>query len=150
MSVLARSGNWVRELSGWRRAGFAFAAGGVSGLGFAPVEFFPALLLGFAALMLMLDGADEGRAPRLRSGRSSLEMVRRTNSFATRNAPHPMGAGFVSGWAFGFGQFLIGLHWIGYAFLVGEPADPVAHLWQLPFAIVFLSAGLALFAGIAS
>src|ERR1019366_9020522 len=85
MSVLTRSGNWVRELAGWRRAGFAFAAGAVSALGFAPVEFFPALRLGFAALMLLLDGADEAR--------------------------HPMGAAFLSGWAFAFGQYLIGWHW---------------------------------------
>jgi len=120
MSVLTRSGNWVRGLSGWRRAGFAFAAGTVSALGFAPLEFFPALLLGFAALLLLLDGADESH--------------------------HRLRAAFVSGWSFGFGQFLIGLHWIGYAFLV----DPSAHLWQMPFALVFLTAGLALFVGIAA
>src|ERR1700719_3876265 len=100
MILLSRTGHWLRGLRGWRRAGFAFAAGAFSALGFAPVEFFPALLLGFAALLLLLDGADEGPAPRLRSGRSSLEMVRRTIPFATRNAPHPMGAAFVSGWAF--------------------------------------------------
>ena len=120
MSVLAASGNWVRGLTGWRRAGFAFAAGAVSALGFAPVEFFPALLLGFAALLLLLDGADEAR--------------------------HPLRTAFVCGWAFAFGQYLIGWHWIGYAFLV----DPSAHLWQMPFALVFLTAGLALYAGVAS
>ncbi len=37
-------------------------------------------------------------------------------------------------------------HWIGYAFMV----DPSAHLWQMPFALVSLTAGLALYAGIAS
>ncbi len=119
MTVLARGGNWVMKLTGWRRAGFAFACGALSALGFAPVEFFPALLLGFAALPLLLDGADNSR--------------------------HPFGAAFVAGWAFAFGQFLIGLHWIGYAFLV----DPSAHLWQMPFALVILPAGLALFTGLA-
>ena len=118
MSFLTRSGDWVTGLSGWRRAGFAFACGGASALGFAPVEFFPFLLLGFAALLLLLDGADKAR--------------------------HPMGAAFLSGWAFAFGQFAVGLHWIGYAFLV----DPAAHLWQMPFALVILTSGLALFAGI--
>ena len=118
MSFLTRSGDWVTGLSGWRRAGFAFACGGVSALGFAPVEFFPALLLGFTALLLLLDGADKSR--------------------------HPVGAAFLSGWAFAFGQFAVGLHWIGYAFLV----DPSAHLWQMPFALVILTSGLALFAGI--
>ena len=41
---------------------FAFAAGAVSATGFAPLEFFPALLLGYAVLVLLLDGAD-GSAP---------------------------------------------------------------------------------------
>src|ERR1700744_4839140 len=98
VSPLARAGPWVRGLHGWRRFAFAFASGAVSALGFAPIEFFPALLLGFAALLLLLDGADA--------------------------RPRPLRNGFVCGWAFGFGQFLIGLHWIGYAFLV----DPGSHL----------------------
>ena len=51
----------------------------------------------------------------------------------------------AGGWAFAFGQYLIGWHWIGYAFLV----DPGAHLWQMPFALLFLTAGLALYAGAA-
>ena len=98
---------------------FAFAVGAVSALGFAPVEFFPALLLGFAALVSLLDGADE--------------------------SPHPIRSAAAAGWAFAFGQYLLGLHWIGYAFLV----DPGAHLWQMPFALLFLTAGLALYAAIA-
>ena len=119
MSFLVRSGDWVRALTGWRRILFAFGCGAFSALGFAPIEFFPALLLGYAALLLLLDAADAG--------------------------PHPMRAGFGAGWAFAFGQFLIGWHWIGYAFLV----DPSAHLWQMPFALVILTAGQALYAGIA-
>jgi apolipoprotein N-acyltransferase len=115
-----RLGDGIRGLKGWRRAGFAFAAGAISALGFAPVEFFPALLLGYAALVLLLDGAA--------SGRGSWRIAA------------------LCGWAFAFGQYLIGWHWIGYAFMV----DPSAHLWQLPFAILFLTGGLALYAGIAS
>jgi len=45
------------------------------------------------------------------------------------------------GWAFGFGYFAIGLHWIAFAFLV----DIRAHLWLLPFAAVLLPSGLAFF-----
>ena len=116
---LDRQGVTIRGLTGWRRFLFAFLAGAVSALGFAPVEFFPALLLGFAALLLLLDGADR--------------------------SPHPIRKAAVSGWAFAFGQYLIGWHWIGYAFMV----DPSAHLWQMPFAILVLTAGLALYAGIA-
>ena len=112
---LNRIGDFVRGLSGWRARGFAFAAGAVSALGFAPFEIFPLLLVGFAALVLLLDGAHE-RAHRLR-----------------RSA--------WLGWAFGFGQFLVGLHWIGYAFLV----DPSAHEWQIPFVALLFPGGLALF-----
>ncbi len=85
---------------------------------FCAPGIFSALLLGFAILLLLLDSADE--------------------------SARPLRAAFVSGWAFAFGQYLIGWHWIGYAFLV----DPGAHLWQMPFALVFLTAGLALWVGI--
>jgi len=119
MAWLHRQGDRVRSLSGWRRILFAFAAGLVSALGFAPVEFFPALLLGFAILVLLLDSAAQG--------------------------PHRYRKAAAAGWAFAFGQYLLGWHWIGYAFMV----DPSAHLWQMPFALVILTGGLALYAGIA-
>jgi apolipoprotein N-acyltransferase len=119
-NALLSGGDWVRGVAGWRRLAFAFAAGAVSATGFAPLEFFPALLLGYAILMLLIDGARAG--PR-----------------AIRNAA-------LAGWGFGFGQFLFGLHWIGYAFLV----DPSAHLWQMPFALLFLTAGLGLYGGLAA
>src|SRR5690242_18859259 len=90
--ALERAGVWMRSLTGWRRAGVAFLCGAVSALGFAPLEIFPCLLLGFAALLLLLDGADQ--------------------------SPYPVRSAAVTGWAFAFGQYLIGLHWIGYAFLV--------------------------------
>ncbi|HEX2761547.1 MAG TPA: apolipoprotein N-acyltransferase [Rhizomicrobium sp.] len=119
MSFLQRTGVWVRGLSGWRRLVFAFAAGAVSATAFAPLGFFPALLLGAAALVLLIDGADASSRP-----------IRRAAS---------------AGWAFFFGQYLVGLHWIGFAFLV----DPASHLWQLPFAILSMPAGLALFGALA-
>ena len=56
----------MRGLRGWRRAVLAFAAGAVSATGFAPLNFFPALLLGFAVLLLLLDGADESASSRAR------------------------------------------------------------------------------------
>ena len=115
MGWLSRIGDFVRGLSGWRARGFAFGAGAVSALAFAPFEVFPLLLLGLAGLVLLLDGAQE--RPR-----------------AKRNAAW-------LGWAFGFGQFLVGLHWIGYAFMV----DPSEHEWQIPFVAVLFPGGLALF-----
>ena len=93
--------------------------GAISATGFAPLDFFPALLPGYAALVLLIDGADIREKP----------------------ARHAAGAG----WAFCFGQFFVGWHWIGYAFLV----DPTNHLWQMPFALVSLTAGLALYGALA-
>ncbi len=120
MNFLSAIGTGIKGLTGWRRLGFAVAAGAFSALAFAPLEIFPALLLGFAAFVLLLDGADK--------------------------SARPLRAAFIAGWGFGFGQFLIGLHWIGYAFLV----DPTSHLWQMPFALLILAAGLALFPALAA
>lgn len=117
---MTRAGAWIIGLTGWRRLLFAFVMGALSATGFAPLEFFPGLLAGYAALVLLIDGADAGAKP-----------VRRAAS---------------AGWAFCFGQFLIGWHWIGYAFLV----DPSNHLWQMPFAVAGLAAGLALYGALAA
>jgi apolipoprotein N-acyltransferase len=117
--ILARTGGWITGLEGWRAPLFAFAGGAFSALAFAPVEFFPALLLGYAALVLLLDGAAPG--------------------------PRRLRRAAVLGWAFFFGQFAIGLHWIVYPFLI----YPDANLWQLPFAIL-LPAGLGLFGVLAA
>jgi len=109
--ILTRIGDFLRTLSPWRARLVAFAAGALSALGFAPFGIFPLLLLGFTALVLLLDGASTiGRAAWI-------------------------------GWAFGFGQFLVGLHWIGYAFLV----DSSEHAWQIPFVAILFPGGLALF-----
>lgn len=110
MSALARIADWMRGLSPWRARGIAFAAGALSALGFAPLEIFPLLLLGYAALVLLLDGTKG------------------------------IGAAAWIGWAFGFGQFMVGMHWIAYAFLV----DVSAHAWQIPFVAIFFGL-LALF-----
>jgi len=120
MTFPVRLGERLRAVCGWRRAGLAFLAGALSATAFAPVEFFPAMLAGYAALVLLLDGADRGDRP-----------VRRAA---------------IIGWAFFFGQFLVGLHWIVYPFQV----EPDNHLWQLPFALLLLPAGLALFGALAA
>jgi apolipoprotein N-acyltransferase len=115
VSIFVRTGDFFRGLAGWRARLAAFLAGAISALGFPPFEFFPGLLLGIAALVLLLDGA---------SGR-----------------PRPVRSAGLLGWAFGFGQFLVGLHWIGFAFLV----DASAHEWQIPFVAILFPGGLALF-----
>ena len=119
-SAFDRAGAFVRGLAGWRRLAFACVAGIVSALGFAPFGLFPLLLLGFAALVLLIDGA--------------------------QTRPRPVREAALAGFAFGFGQFLAGLHWIAYAFMV----DPGAHEWQIPFVAVLFPGGLALFIALAA
>jgi apolipoprotein N-acyltransferase len=109
-------GAHLRQVSGFRRLGMAAAVGGVSAVGFAPVNLFPALLGGFAVLVLLLDGVSV--------------------------KPHPIRNAATTGCAFAFGQYVVGLHWVGYALLV----DP-SRLWQMPFAVLLLSFGLSLFVG---
>ena len=120
MSTIARASSYLTTVHGWRRLLLAAVAGALSALAFPPFLLFPLLLLGYAALVLLLDGAAR-------------------NSHALRKAA-------LIGWAFGFGQFLVGLHWVGYAFLV----DPNAHAWQIPFVAVALPGGLALFPALAA
>ena len=117
---LDNAGAFIRRLAGWRRFLFAFLAGALSALSFAPFGLWPLLLLGFAALALLIDGAV-------------------THARPVRSAA-------FAGWAFGFGQFLVGLYWVGYAFLV----DSVDHLWQLPFIALIFPGGLALFIALAA
>lgn len=54
-------------------------------------------------------------------------------------------AGFAAGWAAGTGYFIVTLLWIVEPFLVDLPR----HGWMAPFALLFLTGGLALFWGAA-
>ncbi|WP_088345014.1 apolipoprotein N-acyltransferase [Rhodomicrobium sp. R_RK_3] len=101
----------------------AIGLGAVSVLAFAPFHLWPLLFLTFPGLVWLLDGiaAENGTAkPRWRQA-----------AFA--------------GWCFGFGFFVAGLYWMGFAFFV--EADKFA--WLMPFAVAALPAGLALFYALA-
>ena len=52
---------------------------------------------------------------------------------------------FALGWTFGFGFFVAGLYWIAAALFV----DIAQFWWLVPFAVVGLPAGLAIFTGLA-
>jgi apolipoprotein N-acyltransferase len=106
-------------MRGWRRMLSAFVSGIVSALAFAPVGIIPALLLATAVLLLLLDGAAVDA--------------------------RPVRAAAFAGWAFGFGQFLAGLYWVGYAFTV----DAAQHAWQIPFVAVLFPGFLALYPALA-
>lgn len=116
---LSRAGNFLREATGWGRFLLSLGAGAASALAFEPYRIFPLLLMAYAALVLLLDGA-------------SVE-VRRVRAAA------------FTGWAFGFGQFLVGLYWVGYAFTV----DAATHAWQIPLVETLLPGGLALYPALA-
>jgi len=118
MNLLTRTGDGIRGLTGWRGLLLAFAGGALSAIGFAPLECFPALLAGYAVLVCLLDGASA--------------------------SPRPVRRAAALGWAFYFGQFLTGWHWIVYPFLI----YPDVNLWELPFASL-LPAGVALFGALA-
>jgi apolipoprotein N-acyltransferase len=105
---------------GWRRRALVFAAGALSALALPPYGYLPVLFVTLSCFVWLLDGAIE-------IGERSLRQ-----RFAT---------GLSIGWWFGFGYFLAGLWWIGGAFLV--EADRFA--WMIPFAILAMPAGLALF-----
>lgn len=102
--------------SGWRRAAIAFCAGAMSALALAPFNAWPVLFLTFPVLVWLVDGAASGR----------------WNGFWRAAA---------AGWCFGFGYFLAGLYWVGYAFLV----DAKTFGWLLPFAVAGLPAYLAVY-----
>ncbi len=110
---------------GRRRAAFALFFGAVAALAQAPLGAFPVLLVSLPALVWLLDGALSQSRPTL---------------------PARMRVAALIGWLFGFGYFLAGLWWIGGAFLV-EAED---FGWMMPFAVLIMPAGLALFWGLGS
>ena len=118
-----RIANQVTVLWGWRRAAAALLAGALSALAFAPFDVFPVLFLTIPVFVWLIDGATASQGP----------------GFLRGLAP-----AFAVGWCFGFGFFVAGLWWIGAAFLVD--ADQFA--WLMPFAVVALPAGLAVFWGL--
>ena len=82
----------------------------------APFNAWPVLFLTFPVLVWLIDGSGDGRWGGVAVAAST-------------------------GWWFGFGYFVAGLYWIGYAFLVDAPTFG----WLLPFAVIGLPAVLAIF-----
>lgn len=105
---------------GWRRWLIAFVAGAVSALAMAPYNAWPVLFITFPTLVWLIDGAGVGRWGGTTVAAST-------------------------GWWFGFGYFVAGLYWIGYAFLVDAPTFG----WMLPFAVIGLPAVLGVYTALA-
>ena len=104
---------------GWRRAAIAIVAGAVSALALAPFNAWPVAFITMPVLVWLVDGSAAGRW-----------------SGAWTAA--------IAGWCFGFGYFVAGLYWVGYAFLV----DAKTFGWLLPLAVAGLPAYLAIFTGL--
>jgi len=113
---VTRAAHAVVLAFGWKRASIAFLAGAASALSMAPVNAWPVLFATFPVLVWLIDGATQGR----------------------RSA---MWSAAIAGWCFGFGYFLFGLYWVGYAFLV----DAKTFGWLLPVAVAGLPAYLAIY-----
>src|SRR3954465_12293236 len=101
---------------GWKRAIIALVAGALSALSMAPFNAWPVLFVTFPVAVWLIDGAAAGK---------------------WRGVP----AAAMTGFWFGLGYFVLGLYWIGYAFLVDAPT----FAWLMPFAVLGLPAYLALF-----
>jgi apolipoprotein N-acyltransferase len=114
--TIVRIAHWIMLAAGVRRAAIMFIAGAASALALAPVNAWPILFVTFPIVVWTLDGA-----------------VAKRHSSAMTAA--------IAGWWFGFGYFLAGLYWIGYAFLV----DAKTFGWLLPIAVAGLPAYLALY-----
>jgi apolipoprotein N-acyltransferase len=115
LAFVDRTALSLQRVRGIRRLATAAGLGAIGALGFEPFSVFPLLLLSYAGFVLLLDGAAA--------------------------SPRRLRQGFGIGWAYGLGLFLVGLHWVGYAFLV----DAEAHAWELPFVAVLMPGGLGLF-----
>lgn len=119
--------NWLAEMAmlsfGLRRALLLVAAGALAGLSMPPLFLTPFLFLAMPVWVWCLDGAE------IQTGIKRL-----------------FGPAFAIGFYFGLGYFLVAIHWIGAAFFV----DGGWILALMPFAVLGLSAILALFWGFAS
>jgi apolipoprotein N-acyltransferase len=102
---------WLARQGRWRRLGVAMLAGAAMTLGQAPISQPWALFAALPVLVWLIDAAPGPRAAAL------------------------------AGWGAGFGYFITGLYWIGYAFLV----DAEQFAWLMPFAVTLLPAFLGLF-----
>lgn len=107
----------LARLSGWKAHAMAVFLGAVGALAFAPFHFSLVLAFSFTGLVWMVDGA--------------------------RGAPKWAQAVFARGWAFGFGFFLVSLHWTVFPFLV----EPEKHAIFLFMPLILLPGGLALIWG---
>jgi apolipoprotein N-acyltransferase len=149
----------IVQAKGVTRALIAFLAGAASTLGLEPIGLWPALFVTFPILVWLLDGvtAPDWTKPASAPGddmraslgaRAAVDAIKKTVGVATSTRPSPWSAAWrhvapaaAIGWWFGFGYFVAGLYWLGFALLV----DAGTYAWFLPLAVIGVPAGLAIF-----
>lgn len=125
VTPLQRAALWLASLDGWRRYLAALLLGAIAAVALPHPDFLPSLPpLNMTPMLLV----------------SFCGLVWLGDGVAG------LFAAFALGWSFGFGFFLVGLYWIAAALFVD-----IAHFWWLvPFAVMGVPAGLAIFTGAAS
>ncbi len=102
-NLIAPAYLWVARLQGWRALAFCAGLGAIANLAFPPLHIWPAFAIALTGLVWALDGA--------------------------ALAPRPGRAAFWRVAAFGFAYYLVGMHWIAWAFLV-NPGAHLAFIWM--------------------
>lgn len=102
-NFLAKPYDILNALSGTKALIVCFILGAISNLAFAPLNFWPMMMVGLVGFIWLLDGAT--RQPNARS------------------------AAFWRTLLFAFGQFGVGFHWVAFAFLVDAKAH-AALVWM--------------------
>ena len=108
----------VLNLGTWHRVGLSILLGALSALALPPWYFLPLIIPAFTGLLWLIDAAEK--------------------------SPYPLSRSAVIAWLFGFGHFFVGMRWIVEPFLV----DATRHSWLIPFVVLGLSGGLAVFIAI--
>lgn len=117
-NFLAPAYLWVAGLQRWHALAFCAALGAFANLAFPPAHLWPAFAIALSGVVWSLDAA--------------------------RLAAKPKWSAFWRVFAFGFGYYLIGMHWIAWAFLV-NPGAHMIFIWMplvaLPGALSAVLAG---------
>lgn len=113
-NFLAMPYNFLNALSGTSALIFCFVLGALSNLSFAPLNFWPMMMVSLVGFVWLLDGATRQKKPR--------------------------SAVFWRTLLFAFGQFGVGFHWVAFAFLVDAKAH-ASLVWVsmlLPLGLAFI------------
>ncbi len=120
--MIARLALSIASLEGWRRALVSGLAGTLAAAALPPFNILPLLFVSFTILVWLIDGTC-------------------TDNTSPNGGVRNLKSAAWLGWWFCFGYFLVGLYWIGFAFLV----EAEATAWMIPFVVVLFPAGLAIF-----